>query len=176
MIPILLALAIIAILLFVVVHGQPCEFKLTRCTKIFATPGKVFPHVNDLHKWDAWSPWAKLDPNAKNSFTGPDSGIGAAMAWEGNKQVGVGKMTIVESHAGELVRFRLDFIKPFPQTNTAEFTFRSEAGQTHVVWTMTGRSNFFFKIFGLFVSCDDMAGKCFDKGLASLKELAERNG
>lgn len=173
MLPILLALAFIAILFIVVTAGQPCEFKVSRSAKIAAPPEKIFPRINDLHKWEAWSPWAKLDPNAKNSFSGPDAGAGAAMAWDGNKKIGAGRMTITESLANELIRFRLEFIRPFQATNTAEFTFRSEAGQTVVVWTMAGRSNLFSKIFGLFMNCEDMCGRDFEKGLATLKTLAE---
>ena len=176
MIPIFLALAVIGIIFIVVVAGQPCEFKLSRCTKISAPPAKVFPHVNELRRWDAWSPWAKLDPDAKNSFSGPDAGSGSVMAWDGNKKIGAGQMTITESCANELIRFRLEFFRPFKATNAAEFNFRSEAGQTIVIWTMTGRSNFFFKIFGLFKNCDDMVGKDFENGLASLKSVAEKAG
>ena len=94
MIPILLALAFIAILLIVVITGQPDEFKVVRSATISAPPERVFPHVNDFHKWEAWSPWAKLDPNAKNSFAGAASGTGAAMSWSGNKKIGEGRMTI----------------------------------------------------------------------------------
>src|SRR5476649_2393241 len=112
MLPILLALAFIAILFIIVVAGQPDEFKVSRSAKITAPPEKIFPHVNDLHKWEAWSPWAKMDPNAKNSFEGPPSGTGTAMKWEGNCKVGVGRMTITESNAAEMIRFRLDFEKP----------------------------------------------------------------
>lgn len=173
MIPILLALALVAILLLVVIAGQPDEFKLVREAKISAPREKIFPHVNDLHAWEAWSPWAKLDPNAKNSFEGPASGVGAAMAWSGNKKVGEGRMTITESQANELIGFRLDFVRPFKATNTAEFAFRAEGNQTRVTWSMAGQSNFFFKIFGLLVNCEQMAGKDFEKGLASLKAVAE---
>lgn len=173
MIPILLALALVAILLLVVIAGQPDDFKLTRETKIAAPREKIFPHVNDLRAWEAWSPWAKLDPNAKNSFEGPASGVGAAMAWSGNKKVGEGRMTITESQANELIGFRLDFVRPFKATNTAEFAFRAEGNQTRVTWSMAGQSNFFFKIFGLLVNCEQMAGKDFEKGLASLKAVAE---
>lgn len=174
MIPILLALAFIAIILIVVIAGRPDEFTVSRSVKISAPPEKVFPHVNDLHNWNAWSPWAKLDPNAKNSFSGADSGAGAAMAWDGNKKVGAGKMTITESRPVELIRFKLEFIRPFQATNAAEFNFKSEGGQTVVTWTMTGKSNFVFKIFSLFVKCDDMVGKDFEKGLAALKAVAEK--
>ena len=173
MIPILLALALVAILLLVVIAGQPDDFKLTRETKIAAPREKIFPHVNDLRAWEAWSPWAKLDPNAKNSFEGPASGVGAAMAWSGNKKVGEGRMTITESQVNELIGFRLDFVRPFKATNTAEFAFRAEGNQTRVTWSMAGQSNFFFKIFGLLMNCEQMAGKDFEKGLASLKAVAE---
>lgn len=173
MIPILLALALVAVLLLVVIAGQPDDFKLVRETKIAAPREKIFPHVNDLRAWEAWSPWAKLDPNAKNSFEGPASGVGAAMAWSGNKKVGEGRMTITESQANELIGFRLDFVRPFKATNTAEFAFRAEGHQTRVTWSMAGKSNFFFKIFGLLMNCEQMAGKDFEKGLASLKAVAE---
>ena len=175
MIPIFLALAFIALLFVVVIAGQPDEFKVVRSMPIAASPGKVFPHVNDLHKWEAWSPWAKLDPNAKNSFAGPESGAGAAMAWDGNKKIGAGRMTITESVPNELVRFRLEFIRPFQATNTAEFTFRPEAGQTIVVWTMTGRNTLFSKLFGLFMNCADLCGRDFEKGLANLNSVAAKN-
>src|SRR5271154_67977 len=109
MLPILLAIAFIAIIFFVVIAGRPDEFIVSRSTKISAPPGKVFPHVNDLHKWQAWSPWAKLDPNAKNSFAGADSGTGAMMSWDGNKKIGAGRMTIIESAPNDLIRFKLEF-------------------------------------------------------------------
>lgn len=173
MIPIFLALAFIAVLFIIVIVGQPCEFKVTRTAKMSAPLEKVFPHVNDLHKWEAWSPWAKLDPNAKNSFSGPDAGAGAAMAWEGNCKIGVGKMTITESQPCALIRFRLDFEKPMKATNLAEFDFKSEGGQTIVTWSMSGKNNFMGKVFGLFMNCDKMVGGQFEKGLASLKILGE---
>jgi hypothetical protein len=176
MLPILLALAFIALIFFIVVSGQPDEFVLSRSTKIAAPPEKIFPNVNELRKWDAWSPWAKLDPNAKNSFEGAEAGAGAAMSWDGNKKIGAGKMTITDSRANESVGLRLEFIRPFKATNTAEFVFKRVGNQTEVVWSMLGKSNFFFKIFGLLMNCDDMAGKDFEKGLAALKALTESTG
>jgi len=173
MLPILLALAFIAILFIVVVAGQPDEFKLARSTTISAPPEKVFPHINDLHKWEAWSPWAKMDPNAKPSFEGAASGTGAAMAWAGNKKIGEGRMTITGSQPNEFIRFKLEFVKPFKATHTAEFTFKSEENQTVVTWSMSGKNNLFFKVFGLLMNCDKMAGNDFEKGLANLKSVAE---
>ena len=174
MLPILLALAFIAILFLVVLAGQPDEFAVTRTIRIAAPPEKIFPHVNDLHRWEAWSPWAKLDPSAKISFSGADAGAGAAMAWDGNKKVGAGRMTITESQPSGLIRFRLDFQKPMQATNTAEFTFRSEGGQTVVTWSMAGKSCFMSKVFGLFMDFDKMCGDQFEKGLANLKSVTEK--
>jgi hypothetical protein len=176
MLPIFLALAVIAILFIILIAGQPDEFKVMRAAQISAPLEKVFPHVNDLHAWEAWSPWAKLDPNAKNSFEGAASGTGAAMAWSGNKKVGEGRMSISESRASELIRFKLEFFKPFKATNTAEFRFQPEGGQTLVTWSMTGKNNLGGKIFGLFMNCEKMCGKDFEKGLAAMKSVVEIAG
>jgi uncharacterized protein YndB with AHSA1/START domain len=174
MLPILLALAFIAIIFIIVITGRPDEFFVTRAAIIAAPPEKIFPHVNDLHKWEAWSPWAKLDPNTRNTFSGADAGAGAAMAWDGSKKVGAGKMTITESQPSGLIRFRLDFQKPMQATNTAEFTFRPEGGQTVVTWSMAGKNCFMGKVFGLFMAFDKMCGCQFEKGLASLKSVTEK--
>lgn len=176
MLPVILALVIFLVLLSVFIAGQPDEFKMMRETRISAPREKIFPHINNLHAWDAWSPWAKLDPNAKNSFTGPESGVGATMAWAGNNKIGEGSMTITESYPAESISFRLEFLKPFKASNTAEFRLRPEGNQTAVSWSMSGRSNLFFKVFGLFMNCDKMAGKDFERGLAQLKAVAEAGG
>jgi hypothetical protein len=171
--PVILALVIVAILIIVVIAGSPSQFIMARSGTILAPPDKVFPHVNDLRSWDAWSPWAKLDPNAKNSFEGAASGVGAAMSWDGNKKIGAGRMTIVESRPSDLIRLKLEFIRPLVATNMAEFRFISDGPQTVVTWKMTGKSNLFFKAFHLFVDCEKMAGKDFEKGLAGLKRVVE---
>jgi len=173
MTPILIALAIIAILLFVIVAGQPDEFAVSRSGKISAPLETVFPHVNELRKWDAWSPWAKLDPNCKITFTGPEAGVNSSYAWAGNNKVGEGKMTITESVPGNLIRLRLEFLKPFAATSAVEFRFAPEGGQTLVTWSMSGKNNFFSKVFSLFVDCEKMIGKDYEKGLAGLKAVAE---
>ena len=172
MIPILLALAFIAILLVIAIAGQPDEFKMSRSITIAAPPEKIFPHVNDLHQWKPWSPWVRLDPSAKSIFSGPDAGAGAAMRWEGNGKVGVGTMTITDSRPSERICLRLDFEKPMTATNFAEFNFKPEGGQTLVTWSMAGKNSLMGKIFGLFVNCDKMVGCQFEQGLANLKSVA----
>jgi len=169
MINILLILAAIVVVFVLVVAVQPADFCVTRSITIPAPPSAVFPHVNDLRKWDAWSPWAKMDPDAKVSFEGPSAGVGAVMSWASTlDKVGVGKMTITESRPDTLVGFRLDFVKPFAGTNTAEFEFKPEGNQTVVTWSMAGKKNFIAKALGLFMSCDKMVGGMFEQGLADL--------
>lgn len=168
---ILIGLALVVIAFIIIVAMRPSEFRTVRSAVIPAKPAAVFEQVNDLHKWQAWSPWAKMDPNAKNTFEGPDAGTGAAFKWAGNNKVGEGKMTIVESRPNELVRFQLDFLKPFQASNTAEFVFKPEGEQTHVTWSMSGKNNFMFKAVGLFMNCDKMIGDQFEQGLANLQTI-----
>ncbi|HTJ79115.1 MAG TPA: SRPBCC family protein [Rariglobus sp.] len=172
-------LAVIAIIVAVfvaIVAMRPSEFRIERSAAMSAPVPAVFAHVNDLHKWQAFSPWAKMDPSAKNTFSGPLDGVGAVFEWAGNRQVGQGRMTIVESRSNELIRFRLDFLKPFAATNTAVFTFKPDGDQTVVTWSMSGRSNFMFKAMGLFMNCDKMVGGQFEQGLANLKLIVETKG
>ena len=171
---ILLVLAVIILVFVAVVWTRPDEFRVERSITISAQPEAVFPHVNNLHNWKAWSPWAKLDPNAKETFQGPAEGKDAHFAWAGNHEVGEGSMTVTESRPNESIRFRLDFVKPFRGTNTAEFMFRSEGEKTLVIWSMFGKSNFIAKAVGLFMNCDKMVGGQFEKGLADLKTVTEQ--
>src|SRR6188768_204599 len=173
MLPVLLALAIIAILLFIIIVGRPDEFKVVRSATITAPPTAVFEQVNDFHKWDAWSPWAKLDPACKNTFSGAAAGPGAGFAWDGNNKVGAGRMTITDSQLPEVIRINLEFLRPFKSTNATEFTIRSQGNQTVVIWSMTGKSNFICKVFGLIMDGDKMVGKDFEKGLAGIKAITE---
>lgn len=168
-----LGLVVVAVVLFVIISLQSAEFRVTRSTHVNAPAELVFAQVNDLHNWEVWSPWAKLDPNAKNTYEGSPSGIGAAFAWSGNNKVGEGRMVITESRPYELVRFQLDFLRPMRATNIAEFTFKSEGSQSKVTWLMTGHKNFFAKAFGLIIDCEKMVGPDFEKGLAQMKNVVE---
>jgi uncharacterized protein YndB with AHSA1/START domain len=173
MLPIILALVFIVILFAIVIAGRPDEFAVSRRTKISAPPEQVFPHVNELRRWEAWNPWGELDPDCKITYAGPAAGVGASYGWSGNTKVGAGRSTITESKPNEFVRFRLEFLKPMAATNTAEFTFQPEGGQTVVTWTMSGKCNLASKVFGLLVNCDKMIGGQFEKGLAQMKSLVE---
>lgn len=170
---ILIAVPVVIVAFLLVVATRPSGFLVTRSAAFGAPPDAVFPHVNELKKWEAWSPWAKLDPNAKSTFSGPPAGVGAVMAWAGNNQVGEGRMTITESRPNELVRFKLEFFKPMAGVCTAHFTFKSEGKQTVVTWSMEGTNNFVAKAVSLFMNCDKMVGGQFEQGLASMKSIVE---
>lgn len=156
-----------------VVAMQPADFKVARAATFKATPAAVFEQVNDFHKWDAWSPWAKKDPNAKATFDGPDSGEGAKFAWEGNSDVGKGSMTIVESRPNELVRIRLDFVEPFAGTSDVEMKVEPQGDEAKLTWSMAGKNNFMAKAIGLVIDCEKMCGDDFEKGLANMKAIVE---
>jgi len=166
------------ILVIVVVLGlaltQPDSFKVQRSVSIKAPPEKIMGYLDDFHQWPSWSPWEKLDPNLKRTFEGAARGKGAVYAWSGNDQVGQGRMEIVGDEAPTRLDIKLDFIKPFASSNRAEFTLQPQGEVTLVTWTMSGPSQFVTKLMGVFYSMDKMIGKDFDKGLAQLKQLAEK--
>jgi hypothetical protein len=112
-----------------------------------------------------------LDPNAKIVYSGPESGVGASFSWAGGNKIGEGSMTSTESRLNDLVRYQLDFRKPFAASNEVEFTLQTEGSQTSVTWSMSGRQNFVFKAVGLFVNCDKMCGDQFEEGFANLRKI-----
>jgi len=156
-----------------VVWFQPDDYRLTRSAEIAAPAAAVFAQVNDLRRWEDWSPWAKLDPNAKVTFSGPQSGQGATVKWDGNDKVGAGTMTITESKPNERVATRTDFVKPFEGTSYSDFIFWKTGERTSVTWTMSGHQNFIGKAFCLFMPMEQMLGPEFERGLAQLKQVAE---
>jgi uncharacterized protein YndB with AHSA1/START domain len=170
---ILIAFAVIAVVLVAVVAAQSSTFRISRSATISAPPERVFAEVNDLHKWEAWSPWLKADPTAKTAYDGAPAGAGAAFRWSGNKDVGEGRMTITESRPNQLVRLKLDFMRPFASTSVAEFTFVPDGNRTVVTWSMTGDKNFMAKAIHLVLDMDKMVGGKFDEGLAQMKVVAE---
>lgn len=168
-----LGLLAVVIILVIVVALQPSEFRVTRSTVIAVPPAEAFAQVNSFHKWEAWSPWAKLDPQSTAEFDGPPSGKGAIFMWAGNDQVGEGRMTITESQPYELIRIHLEFFKPMADTSTTEFTFTPEGDETKVTWSMFGKSNFIQKAVCLVMNMDQMLGGYFETGLAQMKKVAE---
>ena len=100
-------------------------------------------------------------------------GVGAIYTWSGNNEVGEGRTTIIESRPSELIRVRLEFVRPFAATSAATFAFRSQGERTAVTWSLDGRNSFPAKAMGLVMNIDKMIGDDFEKGLAQLKVMAE---
>lgn len=173
----ILIIVVVLVVVFILVAAlQPADFRVERSITIAAPAAVPFAQLNDLSKWQEISPFAKLDLQAKYTFTSQTVGEGASMAWEGNAQIGAGRMTIIESRPNELIRMRMDFEKPFKGTSTADYTFTSAAGnQTTVKWGLDGTKNLISKAMGLIVSMDRMMGSQFEEGLAALKSLSEAN-
>jgi hypothetical protein len=170
----LIAVAVIVAAFLVVVALQPSDFRVERSATMRAPAAAPYAQVNDFQKWRDWSPWEKVDPQFKRSYEGPQAGTGAQYAWVGNKDVGEGRMTIVESKPGELVRIKLEFFKPFAAVNDAQFSFKPAGDATAVTWSMTGQNNFLAKAICLFVDMDKMVGGMFEQGLAQMKAVVEK--
>ena len=170
---ILIAVAVLIAGFCVVAAMQPADFRIVRTTTISAPQEAVFGLVNDFHQWEKWSPWAKMDPSMKTTYSGAPSGVGSSYAWEGNSQVGSGQMTLVENHVADRVGIKLEFLKPMPASNMAVFTFKPEGSATAVTWEMTGVNGFMGKAFGLIMNIDKLVGADFEKGLAQMKAVAE---
>ncbi len=170
---ILIAIPVVLVIFLIIVALQPSGYRVTRSLATGAPPGAVFPQVNELKKWEAWSPWRKVDPNMKLTYDGPASGVGASYAWVGNKEVGEGRSTITEIRTNQLVQFKFEFFKPMSGVSTAEFTFKPQGNQTEVTWGITGKKDFMSKAVCLFMSMDKMIGGRMEMGLADLKTVAE---
>jgi hypothetical protein len=170
---ILLGLVVVLVALCGFIATRPSTFVVQRTATLKASPDLAFAAVNDFHRWGEWSPWDKLDPQQKRTFEGAASGSGASYSWSGNDQVGEGRMTIEESKANELVRIKLEFLKPWKATNTTFFLFTPAAEGVSVTWKMEGQNDFMGKAFSLFMDMDTMVGKDFEAGLATLGKVAE---
>ena len=175
-IAVVLVVAIAAVLIFAA--AKPDSFRIQRATVIQAPPDRIYPLITDLRGWNAWSPYEKKDPAMKRSFSGAASGTGAAYEWDGDRNVGKGRMEIIEATPPSRVVIKLDFLAPFEGHNTAEFTMDAAGGptnldSTNVTWAMYGPRPFMAKVMGVFFNMDRMIGTDFEAGLANLKSVAE---
>ena len=167
----IVVLAVVVVL--VLAARKPDHFRVQRSASIDASPERIFPLINDFHRWGAWSPYEHKDPDMKRTFSGAGSGRGSIYEWAGNSNVGSGRMEIVESSVPSKVAIKLDFLKPFEGHNIATFTMESAGGTTNVTWVMDGPTPFVGKIMHVFINMDRMVGTDFEAGLANLKSAAE---
>ena len=172
----IIAIVVVALIAAVLLFAatRPDTFRVERSTTIKAPPEKIFPLINDFHQWQAWSPWEKIDPAATATYSGAANGVGAVYEWNGNNEVGQGRMEIIESSPPAKVLLKIDFIKPFEGHNTIEFTLVPQSDTTTVTQAMYGSSPFISKVMCLFFSMDKMVGTKYEEGLATLKAIAEQ--
>ncbi|MEA2822809.1 MAG: hypothetical protein QOJ86_4813 [Bradyrhizobium sp.] len=171
-IAVLFAFAVAIVL--ILASRKPDTFRVQRAAAIHAPPEKIFPLIADFHQWRAWSPYEDRDPDLQRSYSGAASGRGAVYAWEGNRNVGAGRMEILDAPAPSKVVIKLDFLKPFEGHNTAEFTFVPQGDTTNVTWLMHGPAPLLSKVMQVFMNMDNMIGKDFAAGLANLKRVTEK--
>ena len=171
-----IAITVAALLALLLLYAatRPNTFRVQRTARIKATPDRLFANINDLHAWSAWSPWEKMDPTMKRTFSGPAGGVGAVYEWDGNSSVGAGRIEIVETTPPSKIVLRLDFLKPLAGHDTAEFTLEPKGDSTDVTWAMYGPSPYLSKLIGVIFNMDKMLGKSFDEGLAGLRTGAEK--
>lgn len=168
-----IVIGVVIALILIFAATRPDDFRVERSTTVKAPPEKVFALIDDFHRWPAWSPWEKLDPDMKRTLSGAASGKGAVYAWQGNSDVGSGRMEITQSEPSSNLAIDLAFIEPFAARNVTEFSLTPEGDSTRVVWSMKGPMPYLSKVMCLFVSMDTLVGKDFEKGLANLKAVAE---
>ena len=175
--PIYVTIAIVVVLLFVAlvifIATRSNTLHVERSALINAPADVVFGIINDLHQWGLWSPYDKRDPNMQKTFEGASVGPGASYAWNGNKEVGEGRLTIVDCTPGELVTMRLEFTRPFACQNRVDFKLVPAADGTRVSWIMEGKNNFISKAMSLIINMDKMVGTDFEQGLANLNSVAQ---
>lgn len=164
----------LVIVLVVLALTRPDKFQVQRKVTINTSPEKIFTYINDFQKWNLWSPWENRDPGMKKTFGNITVGQGAVYNWEGNKDVGKGRMEITESIPPSRLTIKLDFISPFEAHNIVEFILVAKGGSTEVTWDMQGPMPFISKLMSVFISMDRMVGKDFETGLASLKAVSEK--
>ena len=169
---VLLGVAVVVVLLAVVIALQPSQYRVARTATMAAPAPVVFAQVNDFRNWEAWNPWGTIDPAMKQTYAGAPSGVGAVYTWAGNREVGEGRMTMVESRPHELIRIEMEFLKPLAGTSTAEFTFRPDGERTTVTWSMAGRKSFVAKAIHMVMNMDRMIGGMFEKGLAAMADAS----
>jgi uncharacterized protein YndB with AHSA1/START domain len=170
---VLAAAVLLAVAFIVIVATQPSTCRIVRTAVVAAPAATVYAEVNDFHRWRSWSPYENLDPGMTRTFSGPIAGEGAAYAWSGDRRVGEGQSTIVESRPNDLIRMKLEMRRPFACMNEVEFAFRPTGDGTAVTWAMTGEAGFLAKAMGLVFSMDKRVGRQFEAGLARLKVVAE---
>ncbi|MES2824685.1 MAG: SRPBCC family protein [Pseudomonadota bacterium] len=172
---ILLVVAVAIMLIFILAFAKPAIFRVVRIADIKASPESIFALLNDFHRWQAWSPWERMDENLQREYSGSVSGAGMKYAWQGNKKVGKGNMEVVESQPSSMLKIQLNFIEPFVSSNIVVFTLVPQGETTQITWLMEGPYHFISKLISVFVDMDKMVGKNLEAGLNNMNEVLTKS-
>lgn len=170
---IIIGLSVLILIVLAAAALQPATYSVTRSIAIKAPPEKIQPLISDFHQWTLWSPWEHLDPGMARTFSGAPKDLGAVYAWQGNREVGAGRMEVI-SLTPSKVGIKLDFYVPVNSSSLTDFVLEPKGDLTQVTWTMSGKTDYVAKLMGIFVSMDSMIGPAFDSGLSKLKAVAEK--
>lgn len=171
---ILLSLLAVVLLFAGYVATRPSEWRIVRSGHVAAPPSEVYPRIVDFRRWEAWSPWATLDPTMKITFDGQPGSPGSSYHWKGNEKVGEGQMTILTATPDRDVSIKLEFVKPWPQVSTTDFHLEPAGDGTQVTWSMYGTHDFVGKLAAVFMNMDKLVGGDFEKGLAKMARTQPR--
>ncbi len=149
------------------------KVQVSRSIKIDRPAKMVFKAVNSMHTFNAWSPWAKLDPDAKYEFSGPVNGVGSKMSWSGNEEVGSGRQEIIESNPYESVKLELYFDGQGDDPSWATHQIKDMGDSSEITWVFDAdfKGNIMGRYFGMMM--DGMLGPQYESGLRNLKALVE---
>jgi len=166
-------IVVAVVIMLIYAATRPDSFRVQRSASIKAPPEKVFPLLNDFHRYGEWSPFEKMDADMKRTYSGANTGKGAAYAWESTGKAGIGRMEITDSSPSS-IKINLDFVKPFTARNKVEYTLQPKGDTTDVTWAMHGDSPYISKLMGIFFNFDKLIGSDFETGLANIKAIAEK--
>ena len=157
------------------VATRPSAMLVSREIVVAASPEVIFPYINNSKKANDWMPWKDSDAGVEMVYSGPDEGVNSKSSWDSKGQMGTGEALVIDSIKNQVVKTQLTYTKPFQMSQLAEISLSAVDGGTKVKWTVSGNVGFFFKLMGVFVSCDKMIGGEFEKGLSKLKQQVEGN-
>lgn len=166
----LFAFILIALIITMLVLGK--EYHYEKSIVINAPADKVWQHVNSMKAVNSWSPWTKLDPHMKQTYSGISGQIGDTYAWEGNKEAGKGVEKIIELVPNEKAVVDINFIEPFPSQAKATVALEPQGNLTKVTWGFDTSMDYPSNLMKLVMNKE--MDKAFGEGLAQLKEISEK--
>lgn len=168
-----IAVVIILVVFIGYVSTRDGKFRYERSGVIKASAEQIFPYISNFRMGEQWSPYEKIDLNMKKTFAGNDGQVGSTMEFEGNSNVGSGKLEMLQIVPNESVQIRLTMLKPMHGVNIIDYKLTAEPEGTKFTWIMTGEGGFMSKLMNVLIDCEKMVGDQFSQGINNLKTVIE---